>query len=52
MHTCVARKTRLETYVGRELESKIEETAEKRACSVSELLREAARKEVQREELE
>ena len=50
MCACVARKTRLETYVGRELESQIEETAKNNDMSVSEFLREAARKQLQREE--
>jgi len=52
MHAHVGRKTRLETYVGRELESQIAETAEKRDISVSQLLRESVRKEIQREELD
>jgi len=46
----VARKARLETYVDRELESQIEDVANERGTSVSALLREAARKEIQREE--
>jgi len=52
MCACVARKTRLETYVDRELEQQIEALAENRDTSVSALLRESVRKEVQRESME
>jgi hypothetical protein len=47
----VTRKVRLETYVSGELESQINDAAEDRGISTSAFLREAARHELQAEEI-
>ena len=52
MGACVARKQRVETYLDATMVEQIEQAAEERGISVSQLLREAARKEIQREELD